>query len=127
MALRAVLTTRDVSGKGDGSAIQVIWAGPALTTDTFAAVELPKSSDKSIHVFGTFGAAGSVALHGSNNDGANFDALNTPASTPIAITANGIKAVLENTQQVKPVLTGGDGTTSLTVAMLFHFSNPARQ
>lgn len=116
-------TETDVSPKSDGSAILVVWT-PVTQADSCRAVEYPKHNDKSIYVSGTFGGA-SVALHGSN-DRTNFAALNTPASVAIAITAESVKAVLENTVQVKPVATGGAGQ-SITVSMLVHFSNPARQ
>lgn len=119
-------TLTDVSEKGDGSALKIVWT-PMLNGDTGAPVQFPKHNDKSIHVSGTFGTGGSVAVEGSNNNGASFVALRSPDSNTIAITSETIKAVLENTAQVRPHVTAGDGTTSLTVSMLFHFSNPARQ
>lgn len=117
-------TVRDVSPSGDGAALLYTWT-PVTEADTCAPIATPKHSDKSIHAYGTFGGA-SVALHGSNNDGATFAALNTPASAAIALIADSIKAVLENTQQVKPVITGGTAQI-LSVGLLVHFSNPARQ
>lgn len=117
-------TWKDITEKGDGSAILYTWT-PVTEADTCQPIATPKHSDKSVHVYGTFGGA-TAALHGSNNDGTTFAALNTPASVAIAITADGIKAVLENTQQVKPVATGG-AAQSLSVGLLVHFSNPARQ
>lgn len=118
-------TLRDVSPNGDQSTIQVIWT-PVTNADTCAPVEYPKSSDKSIAVSGVFGGA-TVALHGSNDDGTSFAALNSPNSVVIGLAAAGVKAVLENTQQVKPIATGGGGTQALIIAMLFHLSNPQRQ
>ena len=37
-----------------------------------------------------------------------------------------MKAVLENSVFVKPLLSGGDGTQSLTILLLCHFTNPMR-
>lgn len=114
---------RDVSDKQDGSIRQIIWT-PVTEADVCIPVHYPKHSDKSIQALGTFGGA-TVALHGSNDGGVTYAPLNTPASAAIGITVAGIKAVLENTEYTKPVMTGGTGQ-SLTIAMLFHFSNPSR-
>jgi hypothetical protein len=43
----------------------------------------------------------------------------------IGITTTKVQAILENTLQTKPVITGGT-SQSLTVAMLIHISNPLR-
>jgi hypothetical protein len=123
MAVIAPMIT-SVGDAGDGSAIRVVWT-PVTEADSCRPVKYPKHSDKSIQVFGTFGGA-TVALNGSNDGGTTFAALNTPASAAIVLNAAGIKAVLENTEIVQPVATGGAGQL-LTIAMLFHFSNPARQ
>lgn len=111
--------------KRDGSTYIVTWT-PVTSADTCGAWSAPEYADRSVHVSGTFNSA-SCAVHGSNNAGASFAALNDPTSTVIAITAEGIKAILENTDQIKPVITGGGGSQSLTVSMLFHLSNPLRQ
>lgn len=129
MALRTAVVKEVTgsSGAGDQSCWVATWSG-IVQGDTMSPVTMPKHSDKSIHAFGVFGAGGSISLNGSNdlNQG-GYAPLNTPASVAIAITADGAKAVLENTVFVKPVLTSGDGTTALTVCMLFHLSNPMRQ
>lgn len=90
---------------------------PMVNGDVGAASDCNSFGDRSIQVFGTFGAGGSVALEGSN-DGVNWFALRDPSSTTIALTAAGIKQVLEMTRFVRPHVTAGDGTTSLT-AILF--------
>lgn len=110
-------------GVGNGACKKVQWT-PVTSSDVCEAVALPDLTDRSIQVAGTFDSA-SVALHGSN-DGTNFAALNIPAGTAIAITAAGIKAVLENTVLTKPVISGGGGSQSLTITMLFHLSQALR-
>lgn len=118
-------TMLDVSMKGDGSCMLVTWT-PVTENDTCVAVQLPQYTDKSLHVSGTFGGS-STALQGSNSiTGATFAALRSPDSVAIALTADSIKAVLENTFQVKPVPTGGTAQ-SLTINLLAHLSNPLRQ
>lgn len=117
----------DVSTKGDGSTMLVVWA---LVTDSVVClpVSFPEHSDKSIQVDGTFSSA-SIALTGSNYPVGTvspvFASLRDPSSTTIAITGAGIKAVLENTVQVQPVSSGGSSST-VTISMLFHYTNPAR-
>jgi catechol 2,3-dioxygenase-like lactoylglutathione lyase family enzyme len=74
--------------------------------------------DKSVQVTGTFGAGGNVAFEG-NNDGSGsfwFD-LSDPQGNPIAISAAILKQLEEVAVQVRPHVTSGDGTTSLTVTM----------
>lgn len=97
-------------------AVILTW-GPMLNGDTGEPCAYPSHSDKSLQVTGTFGTGGSVAVQGSN-DGVTFPALNDFTGTVIAMTAAGIKGVGENTLYVRPAVTAGDGTTSLTVTML---------
>lgn len=74
-------------------------------------------ADRSVQVEGTFGVGGTVAIEGSN-DGTNFEVLNDPSSTALNITSAKIKGILEAARQIRPHVTAGDGTTSLTVTML---------
>jgi hypothetical protein len=117
-----VPTIRDVSPRGDGSSLLVTWT-PVTQADTCNPVSFPDHPDKSLQCSGTFGSA-SVALNGSN-DGTNYAGLNSPNSTVIAITAAGVKSVLENTLYVQPVATGGSGQT-LAINMLVRMTNPMR-
>jgi hypothetical protein len=71
----------------------------------------------SFQVTGTFGAAGSVRMEGSN-DGTNWFAL-----SPTALTAAGLFAALgaaEHPRFIRPNVTAGDGTTALTVVGFFN-------
>lgn len=77
-------------------------------------------ADKSIQVEGTFGAGGSVALEGTNDGNTgHFRALTDPQGNTVAMTSAGIKALTEAVIWVRPHVTAGDGTTSLTVTMFF--------
>lgn len=98
------------------------WTG-LLNGDDGAPYKCPKHADKTAQTTGTFGAGGSVALQGSNDpdaaaasfavlhraDGAAPDANMTDAE-PIT--------PLENPLWIRPAVTAGDGTTSLTVRVL---------
>lgn len=121
--MATIAPTVTLVGNQDGSIKRFTWT-PVTENDTCAAVSCPGLADKSIQVFGTFGSA-TVALHGSNDGGTTFAALNIPAGTAIGITAAGIKAVLENTEQIKPVITGGT-SQSLTIVVLARLANTMR-
>ncbi len=112
-------------GVGNNAAKLVVWT-PVTEADTCQYVSYPDLTDRSVHVYGTFGNA-SVAVQGSNESSAptNFVALNDPSGTVIGITSAKIKAVLENSVWIKPVPTGGSSQI-LTIAILFHLSQPLR-
>lgn len=75
-------------------------------------------NDKCLHVYGTWGGA-TVTFEGSNEDTpANQAGLTDPTQTAISMTSNSIKQVLENPLYVRPKITGGDGTTSLTARLV---------
>lgn len=80
--------------------------GNSLTAEQYA--------DKSVQVTGTPGVGGSVSLQGSN-DGTNWATLTDPQGNALTFTAVGIKMVAEATRYIRPLVTAGDGTTSLTV------------
>lgn len=122
MATITPTVTRAI-GSQDGSCIRIVWT-PVTENDTCAPAMFPEYADKSIQVFGTFGSA-SIALHGSNDGGTTYAALNMPSGSAIAITSAGIKAVLENTEYIKPVSTGGS-SSSVTIAVLLRLSNTLR-
>lgn len=121
--MASIVPTITTIGSGNGSVKRVVWT-PITEADSCVAAQLVDFADKSIQAFGTFGSA-TVALHGSNDGGVTYAALNTPVGTAIALTAAGIKAVLENTEYVKPVMTGGT-SQSLTIALVARLANPLR-
>jgi hypothetical protein len=85
-------------------------------------------SDRSVHLFGTFGAGGICALEGSNeatpteNSLANAIVLQEPfgnaaLGTP-AMNATTLKQVGQIAYALRPHVTAGDGTTALTFILL---------
>lgn len=82
-------------------------------------------SDKSIQVFGTFGAGGTLVLEGSNDGGTTVATLNDSRGegNALSFTAADIRTVLENPERVRPKVTAGDGTTALTVIIVSKSSN----
>lgn len=100
-----------------GDDVHIIqWVG--LTNgDTGAPLQMAGSADRSVQVEGTFGAGGNVRIEGSN-DKSTYRALTDPQGNPLDVTAAKIEAVSELVFQLRPNVTAGDGTTSLTVSLL---------
>lgn len=92
------------------------WAA-LLNADDGASIPFGQYTDKSIQVFGTFGPGGTLLLEGSN-DGTNWATLTDPQGNPLSFTAAKIEQIMEATLHVRPRVSGGDGTTSLTAIVL---------
>lgn len=97
----------------DGCA--ALWT-PLANSDDGAPAAFIGSGDRTVQVTGTFGTGGTVIIEGSL-DGTTYFQLRDPTHTVISLTAAGGRAVLENVPWIRPRVTGGDGTTSLTVRM----------
>ena len=91
-AIKAVVT--DVSEMGDGATLRVVWT-PVTEADECVPVRLPWLADRTIQALGTFGSC-NVAVHGSNDGGVTYAALNDPTGTVIDITAAGSGTVRIN-------------------------------
>lgn len=107
---------------------EIAWTG-LDQDDSGAAADQPRFSDKTVHIFGTFGGA-TVTLYGSNDPKALVDrsagtlfgsktaswiTLVDSAGSNIAPTAAALKTIMQNPLYILPVVTGGDGTTSISV------------
>ena len=94
----------------------VTWA--ALPNgDTGTPFEDVTAADRTVQVTGTFGIGGSVNLEGSL-DGTNYKVLTDPQGNALTFTAAGIEAVTEITKYIRPNVTAGDGSTSLTITVM---------
>lgn len=76
------------------------------------AVALPT---KTCHVSGTPGSGGAVTIEGSN-DNTNWSTLKDMTGTALVIGV-GVFSILDNPRYIRPRVTGGDGTTSLSVVI----------
>lgn len=105
----------------DGGTKLVTWA-TLLNTDTGAPVYLPDFGDRSVQLSGTLGVGGAVTMQGSNDAPtaapATYGGVTDPGLTAIVLSAVGaIETVLDPVVWIRPNVTAGDGTTSLTVKM----------
>ena len=92
-----------------------VWTPLTTTNDVGDGLDFPPGSERTVQVLGTFGSGGHVKVEGSLDGGTTWAVLNDPSNTPLDFTAAGIKAIMEHTLLVRPHVTAGDGSTSLTV------------
>jgi len=91
------------------------WVGLAANDDG-QAVACAQYTDKSVQVSGIFGGA-SLVFEGSNN-GIDWATLTDPQGNALSFTSAKIELVSEATHYARPKVTGGDGTTNLSVYVL---------
>lgn len=109
----------------DGSLLSFSWT-PMLNGDVGTQAEFGEFADRSVQFTGTFGSGGSASLEGSN-DGTNWFILTQPGGTAATKTAAGLVAIVELTQFIRPHVTAGDGTTSLTAIVFARRATPLHQ
>ena len=82
-------------------------------------LSIPRYNDKTVHIFGTWGGA-SVSLLGSiDPNRENFGVLTDDDKTPITQSADGVpRVIVPNALSIKPVVTGGDETTEIIIAIM---------
>jgi hypothetical protein len=112
-------TSTNLRTSGD-NVIIVSWTPLTTTNADGQPLEMPGSAARSVQVLGTFGAGGTVLIEGSNEaTPVNWHTLNDPSSTALSFqTPARTEAVLEVTRWIRPRVSAGDGTTSMTVHML---------
>ena len=82
-------------------------------------VVVPRHSDKTVHLFGTFG--GTVLIEGGldpdmADDSADMFTLDDPEGALLSFTAADLKTVLQNVYKIGPV--AGSGVTSVTIFIM---------
>lgn len=92
------------------------WAPLTTTNADGQGASYAGSGQRSVQVNGTFGVGGTCLVEGTL-DGTNWYQLSDPAGTAISFTAAGIKAIRDDVVAVRPRVTAGDGTTSLTAVL----------
>ena len=109
---------------GDDSILVATWTPLTTANADGATMKYPEWADRTFSVTGTFGAGGTLVIQGSN-DGTNWFTLNSAAgATAASFTAAGIKTMIELPLFVRPFVSAGDGTTSLSVILVARRANP---
>lgn len=73
-------------------------------------MDLPQANDKSVQVAGSLAGA-TVVIQGSN-DGVNWETLQDPEGAALSFTASGLRGILEHARYIRPVSSGGSGSSS---------------
>jgi len=96
---------------------KITWIGIANgdTPEPFGG--LSEYADRSVQVGGSNLDGATVTIQGSN-DQANFHTLNDPLGNVMSFTAAGLKQILEYSDHVKPVTTGGGGSQSIDITLV---------
>lgn len=108
--------TRDPS---TGAGVGITWTGLTnASTDDGTPFDTLDYADISIQVFGTFGVSGNLRIEGSNEaTPTTWATLNDPQANALDFTAAKMEQVLEMPRWIRPRITNGDGTTSLTCVL----------
>jgi hypothetical protein len=94
----------------DFNGISIIRWANLTAGDVGEAITLPKFSDRSVQVEGTFG---SCSIEGSL-DGVNFHPLNDPDGNGLVFIIAKIEAILEMSVYLRPVVTGVGANLTIT-------------
>lgn len=97
----------------------VKWANLA-SGDVGQPYRAPHYSDKTVQVSGTFGTGGNCRIEGSlaYSGAPVWATLTDPQGNNLDFTAAKLESVAENVVDIRPNITAGDGTTSITVRLL---------
>mgnify|MGYP000043478708 CR=1 FL=1 len=101
---------------GNTRTIVATWPGLA-NGDDGEPIKFSQYADKSVQVTGIFGSGGALLIEGSNN-GTDWAPLSDPQGNELNFAMAKIEMVTEATLYVRPRVTGGDGTTNLSVILL---------
>jgi hypothetical protein len=115
MATRALVPVQYPVDRQVGRSRGGSWSG-LLNGDDGGALSLPNFTDRTVQIFGTFGTGGTISIQGSL-DGTNWVILTDPQGNAITKTAAAIESISEATPYIRPIVTAGDGTTSLSVLL----------
>jgi len=112
-----IAVTKDISvvAVGDCDIADCAWLLLTTTNTTGDAFACAAFSDRTIQVYGTFGGA-TITIQGSL-DGTNWATVNDQSDNALTFTTARMDSVQQLTRFIRPLLSGGDGTTSLNVRL----------
>jgi hypothetical protein len=95
----------------------VTWTNLTTTNADGSPFEFVDFADRCIQITGTFGVGGTLNMQGSN-DGVNWATLSDLNGNSMSYTAATLKQINEAPRYMRPFVSAGDGTTSLTVSLV---------
>jgi hypothetical protein len=115
MPVIALAETRDQTFGNSG--VHFVQWTPLLNGDSGAPYAMPGFADRAVQIAGTFGAGGTVVIEGTI-DGTNYVTLNDPQGVALSKTGAALQEISQITRLIRPRVSAGDGTTSITVTLL---------
>lgn len=109
---------------GDRDCHVITWSPLTFSgLDEGIPIEMPGSADRSVQITGISGVGFSIRIEGSNLPAPSLSAidwapLTDPQGNDLNIATLKIEAISELTRWIRPRITAGDGTTSVTVSLL---------
>ena len=96
---------------------KIVWL--TLTNgDTGAPVDVAQYPDRTVQATGTFSGSASIAMQGSNDGGVTFGVLRDIRGSDISLATTQPNTIAENTEQIRPSVTSGDGSTDIDVFLI---------
>ena len=94
------------------------WTG-LQATDTGAPFMFAYQNDRTVRVFGTFGAGGTVLIEGSlETTPTSYDTLDDPNGNALSFSASRTESIQQNVTSIRPRVSAGDANTLLDVYLL---------
>lgn len=116
----------------DGSVLVITWETLTGTNDNGKSVVIPKFSDKTVTITGTFNTT-TVKLQGTNDplsvaDGsANWFDLTDPQGNAISKSSAAMEQVTENPLRIRPYISASAGSDDIDVIVVARLANTLRQ
>lgn len=117
MAVVAFTEANSGNRLGDRGVVTITWTGLVNGDSGTPVSHMTAFADRSIQVTGTFGSGGTVLIEGSL-DGTNYATLTDQSDNALSITSAKIEQVIQLVKYLRPRVSAGDGTTSLTITLV---------
>lgn len=109
-------TIKAVAVQLNDDAVRVTWSAILAGDDCESYAGISEYDDRSIQFRGTFGG-GTIAFTGTDDE-VEYETLNDTFGVAVSYGVKKLRQILEYVYAVKPALTGGDGTTSITATLV---------
>jgi hypothetical protein len=117
-----VIASSETRDQTVGNNVHFVSWTPLLNGDSGAPYAMTGFADRSVQIGGTFGTGGTVLIEGSN-DGTNYATLADPQGVALSKTSAALVEISQIVKFIRPRVSAGDGTTSITVTLLARSSS----
>jgi hypothetical protein len=98
----------------EDDSLTITWTGLTETNSDGQPLILSRFSDKTVHVYGTFGTGGTIVIQGTNDNPGSFSnplTLEGVNNSSLSFTAAGIETIKELPVQIRPFISAGTGVS----------------